>query len=169
MKHVELTSEELHWLRQLDATGATRPWIAGTEEYVDYGSVYSAPVFDKDLLTVTQAMIIDDLSPWPGTAELIAAAVNALPALLDAVAERDALRKEVDLLRVRDRSKYAIMFGHLVCDVGEHTCAGGGAESGYAHEPSCGFEPILRLDDLPGWPVPTMQEPTTEHFTIKEN
>ena len=35
MKHVELTSEELHRLRQLDATGATRPWIAGTESERD--------------------------------------------------------------------------------------------------------------------------------------
>ena len=25
-------------------------------------------------------------------------------------------------------------------------------QSGYAHEPGCGFEPVLRLDKLEGWP-----------------
>jgi hypothetical protein len=38
--------------------------------------------------------------------------------------------------------------GWLVEDVGEHTCAGGTPESGYAHEPSCGLEPLMRLDEL---------------------
>ena len=100
------------------------------------------------------------------------AAVNALPALLDAAAERDALRAELAHMReARDNAraeverltakldaieadgdKLSIMFGWLVYDVGEHTCGGYGPESGYVHEPGCGFEPVLRLDKLQGWP-----------------
>lgn len=45
-----------------------------------------------------------------------------------------------------------IMSGWLVESAGEHTCGAGGSESGYAHEPGCGYVPVQRLDDLPGWP-----------------
>lgn len=45
-----------------------------------------------------------------------------------------------------------IMSGWLVEPAGEHTCGAGGSESGYAHEPGCGYVPVQRLDDLPGWP-----------------
>ena len=100
---------------------------------------------------------------------LAAAAVNAIPALLD---DADALRAELahmtearnnaraEVKRLTakldaieaDGDKLSIMFGWLVHDVGEHTCGGYGPESGYAHEPGCGFEPVLRLDKLEGWP-----------------
>lgn len=75
--------------------------------------------------------------------------------LLDA-SERDALREEIEKLRrdglVIDSSKLSIMYGWLVYDVGEHTCGGYGPESNYAHEPGCGFEPMVHLEELPGWP-----------------
>ena len=95
-------------------------------------------------------------------AELIVAAVNALPTLLDRLAHmteaRNNARAEVERLTAKldaieaDGDKLSIMFGWLVYDVGEHTCGGYGPESGYAHEPGCGFEPVLRLDKLEGWP-----------------
>ena len=72
-------------------------------------------------------------------------------ALLDAAAERDALAAKVHAFETDDQ-KLSIMNGWLVYDVGEHTCGGYGPESGYAHEPGCGFEPVLRLDKLEGWP-----------------
>ena len=71
---------------------------------------------------------------------------------------RDNARAEVKRLTAKldaieaDGDKLSIMFGWLVYDVGEHTCGGYGPESGYAHEPGCGFEPVLRLDKLEGWP-----------------
>lgn len=37
-------------------------------------------------------------------------------------------------------------------EVGEHTCGGYGPESNYMHEPGCGFEPILDLSKMEGWP-----------------
>ena len=95
-------------------------------------------------------------------AELIVAAVNALPTLLDRLAHmteaRDNARAEVKRLTTlveaieADDDKLSIMSGWLVYDVGEHTCGGYGPESGYVHEPGCGFEPVLRLDKLQGWP-----------------
>lgn len=82
--------------------------------------------------------------------------------LLDRLAHmteaRDNARAEVERLTAKlnaieaDDDKLSIMFGWLVYDVGEHTCGGYGPESGYAHEPGCGFEPVLRLDKLEGWP-----------------
>jgi hypothetical protein len=38
--------------------------------------------------------------------------------------------------------------GWLVDDLGRHTCAGGTPEAGYAHEPGCGLEPLMTVDDL---------------------
>ena len=77
---------------------------------------------------------------------------EAADALLDAAAERDALAAKVHAFETDDQ-KLSIMNGWLVYDVGEHTCGGYGPESGYAHEPGCGFEPVLRLDKLQGWPA----------------
>lgn len=63
------------------------------------------------------------------------------------------------LVRLLDRASHRLELAdaraacrRLVYDVGEHTCGGYGPESGYAHEPECGFEPVLRLDKLEGWP-----------------
>ena len=85
-------------------------------------------------------------------ARIIVAAVNALPILLDAAAERDALAAKVHAFETDDQ-KLSIMNGWLVYDVGEHTCGGYGPESNYMHEPGCGYEPVLRLDKLQGWPA----------------
>ena len=48
-----------------------------------------------------------------------------------------------------DPNKVSIMSGWLVYDVGEHTCGGYGPESSYAHEPGCGFEPMIPVSELP--------------------
>ena len=99
----------------------------------------------------------------PVDAEFIAAAnPAAVEGLLDHLAHmrdaRDAARAEAERMAAKldaieaDDDKLSIMFGWLVYDVGEHTCGGYGPESGYAHEPGCGFEPVLRLDKLEGWP-----------------
>ncbi len=47
-----------------------------------------------------------------------------------------------------DVSKLSIMNGWLVYETGIHSCAGDTAESGYAHERGCGYEPVIRLEDL---------------------
>ena len=95
----------------------------------------------------------------------VLALLDERDALLDAAARlahmteaRNNARAEVKRLTAKldaieaDGDKLSIMFGWLVYDVGEHTCGGYGPESGYAHEPGCGFEPVLRLDKLEGWP-----------------
>ena len=38
----------------------------------------------------------------------------------------------------------------LVYDVGYHTCGGYGPESGYRHEPGCGYEPIIQMKNIKG-------------------
>ena len=89
-----VTPEMLAELRRLLDSGPLRPWTAGTVDGVDYGAVWGA-VTKRNGIYVTP-MIVDDVSLWPGTAELIAAAVNALPALLDAATERDRLAGLLD-------------------------------------------------------------------------
>ena len=79
-------------------------------------------------------------------AELAAA---ELPALLDNL---DAAEARLAAIEATDKSKLSIQYGWLTYEVGEHTCGGYGPESGYTHEPGCGYEPLLRLDDLTGWP-----------------
>lgn len=65
-------------------------------------------------------------------------------------AERDNLREQVAAMTDPDR--LSIMDDWLVWDAGEHTCGGYSPESGYAHEPGCGYEPILDLSRMEGWP-----------------
>lgn len=47
-----------------------------------------------------------------------------------------------------DPSKLRIDSGWLVYDVGQHTCGGYGAASGWAHEPGCGFEALVSVEEL---------------------
>jgi hypothetical protein len=47
-----------------------------------------------------------------------------------------------------DATKLRIQGNWLVYDVGQHTCGGYGPESGYAHEPGCGYEPVILLAEL---------------------
>ena len=67
-----------------------------------------------------------------------------------AIAERDRLQT----LFASPTDKLSIMAGWLVYEAGEHTCGGYGPESGYMHEPGCGYEPVLKLSELHGWPEP---------------
>ena len=98
----------------------------------------------------------DEWSRWGVGRSLVdviqCAANEAAAALLDAAAERDALAAKVHAFETDDQ-KLSIMNGWLVYDVGEHTCGGYGPESNYMHEPGCGYEPVLRLDKLQGWPA----------------
>lgn len=51
-----------------------------------------------------------------------------------------------------DPKNLSIMNGWLVECVGEHTC-GTGPDGYYgAHEPGCGYEPLVNLSELPGYP-----------------
>ena len=139
----DLTPEMLAELRRLAEAGPLRPWRAGTVDGVDYGSVWGA-VARRDDGLFTSPMIVDDVSMWPGAAELIAAAVNALPALLDAADERAALAAKVERVRewayrrgvnVGDRDDdymrgYRDAQRHALMDVGELLhILDGGAES----------------------------------------
>ena len=68
-------------------------------------------------------------------------------ALLDACDERDRIKAELG-----DPSRHYIMDGWLVIDTGRHTCGTGPGGHYGAHEPGCGLEQALRLDNLQGWP-----------------
>lgn len=47
----------------------------------------------------------------------------------------------------------SIMNGYLVLSVNEHTC-GTGPDGHYgAHEPGCGYEPLVNLAEIPGYPA----------------
>mgnify|MGYP001161892120 CR=1 FL=1 len=70
-----------------------------------------------------------------------------LRALLDAADELDRIKAELG-----DPSRHYIMDGWLVIDTGKHTCGTGPGGHYGAHEPGCGLEQALRLDNLPGWP-----------------
>ena len=140
-------------------------WLDSRHDDGQWTTLRTLAEIDTETETVEVMWGLDD-------AVLMAGALNALPELLDAAAERDVLadrlahmteardnaRAEVKRLTAKldaieaDGDKLSIMFGWLVYDVGEHTCGGYGPESGYAHEPGCGFEPVLRLDKLEGWP-----------------
>ena len=110
-----------------------------------------------EAVAVTEEGAVED-----NAAYIAAASPDVVLGLLDRLAHmreaRDNARAEVKRLTAKldaieaDGDKLSIMFGWLVYDVGEHTCGGYGPESGYAHEPGCGFEPVLRLDKLEGWP-----------------
>ena len=95
----ELTPEKLAELRRMLDVATPRPWMACEDE-------------DE-----VRIVLDDDSNHWPGRytaiargfeqgddyglsdAMLVTAAVNALPALLDAVAERDALAAKVERVR----------------------------------------------------------------------
>ena len=73
---------------------------------------------------------------------------------LAAVVNRMVMEKTApaDLDPLADPGKLSIAYGMLVYETGRHNCAGGHIASGYAHEPGCGYEPVLQLDSLEGWP-----------------
>lgn len=70
-----------------------------------------------------------------------------LGALLDAADELDRIKTQMG-----DPSRHYIMDGWLVIDTGQHTCGTDPGGHYGAHEPGCGLEQALRLDNLPGWP-----------------
>lgn len=49
---------------------------------------------------------------------------------------------------MNDVDKYEIDSGWLVYNVGHHTCAGGGPEANGIHEPGCGYDGVLSLDQI---------------------
>ena len=60
-----------------------------------------------------------------------------------------ALLDELDEL---DPSRHSIMGGWLVIATGQHNCGTGPGGHFGAHEPGCGLEQAVQLDNLPGWP-----------------
>ena len=116
-------------LRRLAEAATPEPWEAR------YGVSWEARV-----CTTTGSLADVDST---ANAELIAAAVNALPALLDAAAERDALAAKIERVRdwldhrgvdVSDRDSaymdgYRAAQRHAVTDAAELRAALDGAES----------------------------------------
>jgi hypothetical protein len=47
-----------------------------------------------------------------------------------------------------DWDRVKIINGWLAYDTQEHNCAGGTPESSYMHEAHCGYEPIMKMDDI---------------------
>ena len=77
-------------LRRLLDAATPRPWVAADDPSGAWVHAGWAAGNTDTLRTVIEWM------PRPEDARLIAAAVNALPALLDAAAERDALAADAD-------------------------------------------------------------------------
>lgn len=146
--HIRRTAEELAVYEVARAQGLP------DDTPRDHERVYRADVCD---LRATNARYLAAANP-----AAVLGLLNELDTLADRLAHmteaRDNARAKVKRLTAKldaieaDGDKLSIMFGWLVYDVGEHTCGGYGPESGYAHEPGCGFEPVLRLDKLEGWP-----------------
>ena len=72
---------------------------------------------------------------------------EALRDLLDAADELDRIKAELG-----DPSRHSIMGGWLVIDTRQHNCGTGPGGHYGAHEPGCGLEQAIQLDNLPGWP-----------------
>ena len=93
----DLTPETVAELRRLLDAATPGPWMVGDEGddvavIVDEGDEFSSIQIAADLHQGDDGLT---------DARLIAAAVNALPALLDAAEERDALRAERDALAAK--------------------------------------------------------------------
>ena len=90
----------------------------------------------------------DDISPGERrTLTAVTVAADDLTALLDAADELDRIKAELG-----DPSRHSIMGGWLVIDTRQHNCGTGPGGHYGAHEPGCGLEQAIRLDNLPGWP-----------------
>ena len=157
-------------LRPAETVAETVPTRHETPDVAELRRLAEAcpmPDFDPD--TLSEWYELEDLTernyPIPpiDAAFIVAASPAVVRGLLDrlthmteardnARAEVERLTAKLDAIEADDDNKLSIMFGWLVYDVGAHTCGGYGPESGYAHEPGCGLEPVLRLDRLEGWP-----------------
>ena len=94
----DLTPETLAELRRLLDEGSARPWVAFRANDPNPGGRGWVGV-TRDLDVDYDPDIFASQRCAPRDAALIAAAVNALPALLDAAAERDALAAKLDAVR----------------------------------------------------------------------
>lgn len=79
--------------------------------------------------------------------ERVAVDFAPLADLLDAADELDRIKGELG-----DPSRHSIMGGWLVIDTRQHNCGTGPGGHYGAHEPGCGLEQAIQLDNLPGWP-----------------
>ena len=143
-------------LRRLAEAATPGPWyLDGPWWYGDDDSAYCiSTAEDAGRIAVTIAppryIFGGEREVRDANARFIAAANPAVVlALLDKL---DAAEARLAAIEATDKSKLSIQYGWLTYEVGEHTCGGYGPESGYMHEPGCGYEPLLRLDDLTGWP-----------------
>lgn len=119
------TAPDLAELRRLAEAATPGPWAAR------YGVSWEARV----CATTGSLADVDSTA----NAELIAAAVNALPGLLDAAAERDALAAKVERVRALHRPAYNDTARSPICPdcdgkAGVHPC-GCWADTDY--EPVC--------------------------------
>jgi hypothetical protein len=85
--------------------------------------------------------------PGPTRADAKGAADEALAALRDAAARarRHLDRTEAHPPTGAEAGRFLIEAGMLCEDTGRHTCGAGGE---WGHEPGCGLEPLIPLDDL---------------------
>jgi len=70
--------------------------------------------------------------------------------------------------RLEESGRYLVVInGWLTAMVGEHNCAGGSPESGYTHEPYCGFEPIrdLHHERATVWRIVSKDPDEIEEYT----
>jgi hypothetical protein len=142
-----LTEEEIAELRKLDAETAPAPWESklGAGPYPDWHCVYAAPE-TRDPRLIARICRLSDRQMTPATRDapdapaaraamegsLIAAARNALPALLSEVERSRALLRRIEWKPERDGNAT-----FQVCSVG---CGGYKAEG---HKPGCELAALI--------------------------
>ena len=141
----DLTPETIAELRRLAEAATPGPWAAR------YGVSWEARV------CATTGSLADVNST--ANAELIVAAVNALPALLDAAAERDELAAKVERVRAMHRPAYNDAARSPLCPdcaakAGVHPC-GCWADTDY--EPVCAVCNEGHKGMSVPWPCPTIR------------
>ena len=139
------TTPDLAELRRLAEAATQGPWAAR------YGVSWEARV------CATTGSLADVNST--ANAELIVAAVNALPALLDAAAERDELAAKVERVRAMHRPAYNDAARSPLCPdcaakAGVHPC-GCWADTDY--EPVCAVCNEGHKGMSVPWPCPTIR------------
>lgn len=120
----DLTPETLAELRRLLDAGTPVPWAQGDPAF---GGRNAQCVVSISSEAMGRDVMGPMLRPALFDVELVVAAVNALPALLDAAAERDALAAAVERVRALHQPEVnstSALFPTPLCGCGDaHPCA----------------------------------------------
>ena len=74
--------------------------------------------------------------------------------LMEVIFDETSKRLGFNNIELTDDGKTSIygegLDAWIVYELGYHTCGGYGPESGYVHEPGCGYEPIIQMKNIKG-------------------